>query len=161
MKFDKKEVYWWGNSEEAEKLIGRKGWFADTPLALDFAVRNSKPLRKLKSVDTTLTEKPFIFGADSLSCYRTAYFYPAPEPRYKPYNGLELIELIGAQVKRKNGENRGKIDMVIFSERNKPICIVDEFSQSVGVGMSFRGDAEWLFDSYVFEDRTPCGVQED
>lgn len=147
MAFDRKQVGWWGNAEEMkEKYEGKKGWYGDCKDSIACAVRNEAP-EKLSEVDVDIdTKYPFRRGEGEW----WKYFYPAPEPTYRPFTVNEIIDHVGQYVIEKDVPKGSWL-------RINGICkpgltwLVQLSGESVV-------DQERLLYGFEFADGTPCGV---
>lgn len=59
--FDRKDVYSWSNAEEAKQYIEKKGYFADSIVGLNSAIRNKKlyELAEVSNTDADMIDRVF------------------------------------------------------------------------------------------------------
>ncbi|UTY25128.1 hypothetical protein E4N78_04260 [Treponema denticola] len=148
MKFDKSRVYTAVNADELQ--IGSKCIFADTV----------KGLRRKVEEDTYRVETFYrlhnnsgddlFVGNDCAYCY--AYLIEPPdEPKYKPFSNMENIKKASVKckgfIKTKQGAQEGIIIGISFDNR---VIIKKRY------GLEYL-TFEQLFESYTFDDGSPCG----
>lgn len=139
MEFDKNKILTCvtGSSE----LIGKKGWFGNSIPQLMNKQNNYLLPHVLQDFDSS-SVYPFVFD----DVYRSALFYPAPEPSYRPFTDDELNDLVGKVLTNK------------YTGYNK---LVTEQVANIAVRV---GDSDCtakdLF-HYFTLDGKPCGVREE
>lgn len=143
MTFEKDKICHPLNVEEARKYENKKGWFADSieELKKIIETRDTGRFGQMKIFDQSL-ELPYRLCNDYNVSFR--YFYPAPEPEYRPYTDNEMLELVGKVVKQKNSASRS-----IITTSWVGIIIIG------GAGC----DAKELLETHEFPNGTPCGVE--
>ena len=148
MEFDKSKVYTAVNADELK--IGSKCIFANNVFTLKDHVRNNYPAEILISVcSETITER---FNSDSDEFYSLAYLIkPSAKSKYKPFSNMENLKKSAVKykgfIKTKQGVQEGIIIGISFDNR---VIIKKRY------GLEYLA-FEQLFESYTFDDGTPCG----
>lgn len=148
MEFDKSRVYTAVNADELQR--GSKCVFADTV----------KGLRRRVEEDANCVETFYrlynngcddlFVGNDCAYCY--AYLIESPnEPKYKPFSNMENLKKSAVKykgfIKTKQGVQEGIIIGISFDYK----AII-----KTRWGVNYL-TFEQLFESYTFDDGTPCG----
>lgn len=83
-----------------------------------------------------------------LAFLNSAYYRIKPEPKYRPFNNIEAIKLVGSFLFRKKDGKLFCIDGVFIQEKSFSFVL----DSSDCYGPSF------LLNHYTFKDGSPCGV---
>ena len=150
MEFDKNRIYTAVNANELQ--IGSKCIFADT-------IQNLKTRIKVECISTLVeiyeeNEKERFVGSDGVveASYLLAYLIEPPaEPKYKPFSNMENLKKSAVKykgfIKTKQGVQEGIIIGISFDYK----AII-----KTRWGVNYL-TFEQLFESYTFDDGTPCG----
>lgn len=148
MEFDKNRIYTAVNADELK--IGSKCIFADTVRGLRRKVEEDADcVETFYRLHNNGGDDLFV-GNDCAYCY--AYLIESPnEPKYKPFSNMENLKKSAVKykgfIKTKQGVQEGIIIGISFDYK----AII-----KTRWGVNYL-TFEQLFESYTFDDGTPCG----
>ena len=150
MEFDRSKILTVVTADQAK--VGMKGWFSNDISSLKIYIERGDEQKELQSVDFhseyTFREQYPIDG--SFACkYR--YFYPAPEPSYRPFKNAEEFKPYREKwIRYKNNINAPSYEAFrLFRYSDDDIQLLKLLTW------------EQAFNDVVFEDGTPFGIKEE
>jgi hypothetical protein len=141
MKFDKSKILTVVTADNLK--CKQKGWVHNSICLLRIEMNTCEPYPVFLSNDLEL---PFVSEGKS-----GMFFYPAPEPTYRPYNNDELNDLVGKVLIQNHTGNAMMAIKVVDGEVGK----------LVSLGGSQKRNAQQLLDGWTHKNGEPCGVRED